>query len=86
MRRVRERVAEMDEAARAGRSHPLAVPTAEIGAADTESRFGGLADAALARRGLLVDAGSRSKLLERVAVAMENVTRANGARASGDYS
>ncbi|SFP10848.1 hypothetical protein SAMN04488047_102336 [Tranquillimonas alkanivorans] len=81
-----KRVAELDEAARAGRSHPLAVPTAETRAADIESRFGGLADAALARRGLLVDAVSRSKLLQRVTVAMEDVTRVNAARASGDYS
>ncbi|NDW02415.1 DUF6538 domain-containing protein [Salipiger sp. PrR002] len=81
-----ECVAELDEAARAGRNHPLAVPTAETRAADIESRFGGLADAALRKHGLLVDEVSRRKVLERVAVAMEDVTRLNAARAKGDYS
>jgi len=81
-----ERVAKMDEAARAGNSHRLAVPTAQTKSTDMEDRFGGLADAALARHGLLVDDASRRKLLERVAVAMRDVTRVNAARAKGDYS
>ncbi|MDA7427590.1 hypothetical protein PGB28_03905 [Primorskyibacter aestuariivivens] len=71
------RVAKMDGAARAGRSHPLAVPTSQTIATEMENRFGGLTDAALARRGLLVDDASRRKLLERVAVAMGDVTPVN---------
>ncbi|WP_146193188.1 hypothetical protein [Maritimibacter sp. 55A14] len=81
-----QRTAWADSAAQAGRSNPLVVPTERTKAAAMEERFGGLADAALARRGLVVDATSRRRLLEQVAAAMEEVSRINESKAYGDYS
>ncbi|KUF12324.1 DUF6538 domain-containing protein [Pseudoponticoccus marisrubri] len=81
-----ENIEAVDLAARKGRSNPLAVPTEESKARDVERRFGALTDATLERRGLVVDPVSRVRLLQRVAVAMEDVARVNGARARGDYS
>ncbi|MBU2960492.1 hypothetical protein KO516_06620 [Citreicella sp. C3M06] len=51
-----------------------------------EERFGGFADVVLARHHLVVDSVSRSRLIARVAAAMEDVSTVNLARAQGDYS
>ncbi|WP_170369630.1 DUF6538 domain-containing protein [Ruegeria arenilitoris] len=81
-----ERVANLDAHAKKGMSNPLAIPTPQTKAKDIEYRFGGLADAQLARRGLIVDEKSRDRLIQRIAVSMEDVSRVNLARALGDYS
>lgn len=83
---VWKQVAKLDANAREGKSNSLAVPTPSTKVTDMEHRFGELADAQLARRGLIVDNESRNRLIRRIAVAMEDVSRVSFARATGDYS
>ncbi|MEM9344513.1 MAG: DUF6538 domain-containing protein [Pseudomonadota bacterium] len=51
-----------------------------------EERFGGFADVALRRRGLLIDAESRGRLLDAVAAAMDHAAGVNLRKAEGDYA
>lgn len=79
-------VALADAQAMTGSANPLAVPTPHTRERDMEKRFGELVDAALSRRALEVDEASRRKLIEQIAVAMQDVSRINNAKAQGDYS
>lgn len=51
-----------------------------------EQRFGGFADAVLRRRGLVVDEGTRSRLLPLIATVMGEAHQVNLKKAQGDYS
>jgi integrase len=51
-----------------------------------EARFGGLADIALARRGLVIDDDSRGRLLSQVAKSMNEAAARTKQFAEGDYS
>ncbi|MBV0912535.1 DUF6538 domain-containing protein [Anianabacter salinae] len=81
-----EDVAEADLAARQGRLNALAIPNDTTLAIDLERRFGGLANAVLRRRGLVVDAGSRARLVTQLSQAMQDVPSVNRRKALGDYT
>ena len=70
--------------------HKLMIPTEEskkrMIATDLEKVCGPLADAMLQKHGLIIDAGSRLKLLQQMSFAMIDASLINHAKASGDYS
>lgn len=51
-----------------------------------DERFGNLADALIAREGLVIDADSRTRLVEAVAAAMSQAVAGAARMAAGDYS
>lgn len=51
-----------------------------------ETRFGGFVDVVLRRHGLVVDSGTRSRLLPLIASAMAEAVEVNLSKAQGDYS
>ncbi|MFG5120662.1 DUF6538 domain-containing protein [Methylorubrum sp. POS3] len=55
-------------------------------ARSVEERVGGFADVALAKRGLVIDAGSRARLNDEVLKALRQATVLHLRRAEGDYS
>lgn len=81
-----EAVLEADKRAAEGVTNPLAVPTAETKRQALEGRYGPVTDAFLTTKGLVVDAGSRSRLLEQVSKAMTEMATVNLQKARGDYS
>ena len=64
----------------------LMIPGPERTRQSLERRFGGLLDVLLAKRGLVVDDESRSRLLEQAAKAMSDAAGKIGKFAKGDYS
>lgn len=84
--RMWDQVAEADVQATQGQINPLTAPSPQTIANDLETRFGGFADAIIARHRLRIDAKSRLLLLHRMADAMQEVTQVNRAKALGDYS
>jgi hypothetical protein len=81
------RVREDNAAALAGQYGTAALLIGEDArsAAGVEERFGGFADVVLARRRLRVDTGSRTKLLQQVARAMDEAAEKLQRNAEGDY-
>ncbi|WP_132696147.1 DUF6538 domain-containing protein [Rhodovulum steppense] len=82
-----EKVQKTDMAALDGRLSPMPLIGKEANvAASLERRFGGMTDALLRAKGILVADESRPRLLQHVAEAMTDAGRINLAKASGDYS
>lgn len=85
-----ERVGATDNAARQGKTtgvQSLLVDQPQHSADQLmDRRFGGLTDALLLRRGLIVDRTSRQRVIGQVAQAMEKATGIILRKAQGDYS
>ncbi|MBW4708673.1 hypothetical protein KX928_12850 [Roseobacter sp. YSTF-M11] len=81
-----ERMIDADKQAAEGALHPLAVSTAKTKMEALEARYGAITDAFLRKKGLLVEAGSRSRLVEHVASAMSEMAEVSSRKAGGDYS
>lgn len=65
---------------------PLLIGEAAQRARSLEDRFGAFVDAKLAERAMVIDDESRGRLLDRVALAMQQAARRLEDTASGDYS
>nr|WP_299855256.1 DUF6538 domain-containing protein [uncultured Roseobacter sp.] len=81
-----QRIMEADMQAAEGIAHPLAVTTDKTKREELEARYGAITDAFLSKKGLLVEAGSRGRLIEHVASAMSEMAQVNFRKAGGDYS
>lgn len=81
-----QRVLEENAAAKSARHNPLTIPTVKQQAKDMETRFGKLADARLAIRGIILAPQYRQRLLMQVAEGLDEMARVNLAKAEGDYS
>lgn len=74
------------EAGLFGRAKLMIGPDELLRMKSLEERFGNFADAALAQKGLVVDADSRVRLIDQIGRAMREAAELNFARAAGDYS
>lgn len=80
------RVMDANASARVGRLNPLTIPAKGRVAVDMEARFGGMMDAVLMGRGIMLHPEQRPRLLVLVADALDDAATVNLRKAEGDYS
>lgn len=83
---VWQRVIELNDAAATGRSNPLTIPTPDQRLRDIDLRIGGITDAVLRKKSLMIDGSARPRLLSMVLEGLSEAARINQAKADGDYS